>query len=116
MRIDSDPPGVQYENQCLFVRTLNITLKEDVWADIHSTLGSVHVDPRHVGDHFDSNRPHSSSPCTGSGSNLPPSSGAQYGTQRATGSTCGLRCTVTSDNNQEMFISGPPRSLVSLVH
>ena len=42
LRIDSDPPGVQFENQCLFVRTLNATLADDVWADIHSNLGSQH--------------------------------------------------------------------------
>jgi hypothetical protein len=36
LRMDSDPPDVQFENQCLFVRTLNVTLADDVWADIHS--------------------------------------------------------------------------------
>ena len=46
LRIDSDPPDVQFENQCLFVRTLNVTLADDVWADIHSSSDSNPVDPR----------------------------------------------------------------------
>ena len=108
LRIDSDPPDVRFENQCLFLRTLNVTLTDDVWADIHSTLGSVHVDPRHVRDQSVSNRPHSRSTCTDSGSNLSPSPGAQYGTQRATGD-------LASDNNPGMLISGPPGRLVGLV-
>ncbi|KAF8810222.1 hypothetical protein BYT27DRAFT_7253807 [Phlegmacium glaucopus] len=45
LRRDSDPPDIQFENQCLFVRTLNITLADDIWVDIHSSLDSVHVDP-----------------------------------------------------------------------
>ena len=36
LRINGDPPDVQFENQCLFVRTLNVTLADDVWADIRS--------------------------------------------------------------------------------
>ena len=116
LRIDSDPPDVQFENQCLFVRTLNATLADDVWADIHSTMGSVHVDPRHVRDHSVFSRPHSISPCTGSGSSLSPSPGAQYGTQRATGSIYELQNVgLASDNNPGIFISGPPGSLVGLV-
>ena len=114
LRIDSDPPDFQIENQCLFVRTLNIMLTDDVWADIHSTLGSVHVDPRHVGDHSASNHPRSSSP-TG-GSNPSTSPGVHYGTQRATTSNYGLEnVDLASDNNPGMFISGPPERLVSLI-
>ena len=119
LRIDSDPPGFQFENQCLFVRTLNLTLTDDIWTDIHSTLGSVHVNPRHVRNRSASNCPHSSSPSTGtsgSGSNLSPSPGAQYGTRRATGSIYGLgNIDLASDSNPGMFISGPPGRLVSLV-
>ena len=119
LRIDSDPPDVQFENQCLFVRTLNVTLTDDVWSDIHSTLDSVHVDLRHDGDQSAFNHPHSSSPHTGSGTNPPPSPGAQYGTQRVTGSRSsmyGLRnIDLASDNNPGMSISGPPGRLVSLV-
>jgi hypothetical protein len=115
LRTNSDPPDFQFENQCLFVRTLNITLTDDVWADIHTTLGSVHVDPRHVRDHTTSNHPQSSRP-TGGGSNLSPSSGVQYGTQRATSSNHGLEnVDFASDNNPGMFISGPPGRLVGLV-
>ena len=46
LRIDSDPPDVQFENQCLFVRTLNVTLGDDIWADIHSSSGYIPVDPQ----------------------------------------------------------------------
>ena len=102
LRIGSDPPDFQFENQCLFVRTLNITLSNDVWVDVHSTLGSVHVDSRHVGDHSASNRPQwtRSSPSTIGGSSLSPSPGAQYGTQRATGSIHGLgNVDLATDNN-----------------
>ena len=55
LRNGSDPPAsdFQFDNKCLFVRTLNIlvTLTDDAWVDIHSTLDSVHVDPRHDGGH-----------------------------------------------------------------
>ena len=118
LRINSDPPDFQFENQCLFVRTLNITLMDDVWVDIHSTLGSVHVDPRHDGDHSASNHPqaHLTNPSMDGGSNLSSSPGAQYGTQRATGSIYGLgNVDLLSDNNPGMFISGPPGRLVGLV-
>ena len=117
LRIESDPPDFQFENQCLFVRTLNITLTDDVWADIHSTLGSVHVDPRHVRDHSESasNHPQSSSP-TGGGSNLSTFPGVQYGTQRVTTSNYGLdNVNLASDNNPGMFISDPPGRLVGVV-
>ena len=116
LRIDSDPPDFRFENQCLFVRTVNITLEDDVWSAMQSTLGSVHVDPLHVRDLSASNRPPSSSPSTCGGSNLSPSPGAQYGTQRATGSIYGLENFVlASDNYPGMFISGPPGRLVGLV-
>ena len=52
LRFDSDPSDVKFENQCLFVRTLNLTLADDVWADIHSRSGLQY--PR-----ADSNRNHS---------------------------------------------------------
>ena len=47
LRIDSDPPDVQFENQCLFVRTLDVTLADDIWADIHSSF--PHSRRRQVG-------------------------------------------------------------------
>ena len=115
LRIDTDPPDFQFENQCLFVRTLNVTLTDDVWADIHSTLGSVHVDPRHDRDHSAFNHPHMSSSMDG-GSNLSPSPEGHYGTQRATGSIYGLgNVDLMSDNNPGMIISGPPGRLVGFV-
>ena len=116
LRNDTDPPDIQFENQCLFVRTLNVTLKDDVWADIHSTLGSVHVDPCRDRDHSASNHPHLSSPSMDGGSNLSPSPGAQYGTQRPIGSIYELGdVDLMSDNNPGMIISGPPGRLVGLV-
>ena len=116
LRTGSDPPDFQFENQCLFVRTLNITLADDVWVDIHSTLGSVRVDPRHVKDHSASGRTQSSSASTGGGSNLSPSPGGQYGTQRATGSNYGLgNVDLAAVNNRGIYISGPPGRLVGLV-
>ena len=116
LKIDSDPPDLLFENQCLFVRTLNVTLTDDVWIDLHSSLGSVHVDPRHVGNHSSSNRPQSSSPSMGGGSNLSTAPGAQYGRQGAAGSIYGLgNVDLASDNNPGMFFSGPPGRLVGLV-
>ena len=112
LRIDSDPPDIQFENQCLFVRTMIITLDDDEWTDIHSTLGSVHVDPHHVRDRSStSNRPQSSSPSVGGDSNLSPSPGVQYGTQRATGSG---NIDLMSVDNPGMSISGLPERLVGL--
>ena len=116
LRIDSDPPDFPFENQCLFVRTLNVTLMDDVWADIHSTLGSVHVDPRHDRDYSASSYPYLSSPSMDGGSNISPSPGAQYGTQRAIGSIYELEnIDPMSNNNPGMLISGPPGRLVGLV-
>jgi hypothetical protein len=37
LRIDGESQDVQFENQCLFVRTLNVTLADDIWADIHTS-------------------------------------------------------------------------------
>ena len=42
LRIDSDPPDVQFENQCLFVRALSVTLTDDIWADIHTLQFGSH--------------------------------------------------------------------------
>ena len=101
LRIDSDPPDVQFENQCLFVRTLNVTLADDVWADIHSSSGSLY--PR-VKNYSDSNRPHSNNP--GNGSNFSPSQGVQSGTQRR------LQCVdITSDESPPIFVSGSVESV-----
>ena len=94
LRIDSDPPDVKFENQCLFVRTLNVTLADDVWSDIHSSSGSQY--PRVP----DSNRPHSNNP--GNGSNFPHSQGAQSGTQRKLQGV-----NIMSDENPPVFVSDP---------
>ena len=108
LRIESNPPDVQFENQCLFVRTLNVTLADDVWADIHSSSGSQY--PR-VKNYSDSNRPRSNNP--GNGSNFSPSQGAQSGTQRTLQGV-----NITSGENPPIFVSGPVESvgLVSYRH
>ena len=113
LRIASDPPDVQFENQCLFVRTLNVTLADDVWADIDSSSGFVPVDPRNsqyprVKNYSNSNRPHPNNP--GNGSNFSPSQGAQFRTQRRLQGV-----DITSDGNSPIFVSGPVESIVSLV-
>ena len=119
LKRDGDPPDVHFENQCLFVRTLNITLQDDVWADIHSGLGSVHTRNSqypHVKGHSSPNHPHSSSPGTGSGSGFSPSPEAQYGTQRTKGSVFESQdVDVVSDNHPGIFISGPLESLVGSI-
>ena len=108
LRIDSDPPDVQFQNQCLFVRTLNTTLSDDIWADIH---GSVPVDHRNsqyprAKDYSVSNRPQSNNP--DNGSEFSPQ-GAQSGTQ-------GMLQDVDfmSDENQSIFVSGPDESIASV--
>ena len=113
LRIDSDPPDIQFENQCLFVRTLNIDLPGDVWADIQSSSGLIPVDPRnsqypHVKNYSDSSRPYSNNP--GNGSNSSPSQGAQFGSQR---SLQGVD--IMSDENPPILVSGPVESIVGLV-
>ena len=113
LRIASDPPDVQFENQCLFVRTLNATLADDVWADIHYGSDSVPVDPRtsrypRVKDYSYSNRPHSNN--SGNTSNLSPSQGAQSGTQRRLQGV-----DIMSDGNPPIFVTGPVDSIVGLV-
>ena len=70
LRIDSDPPDVRFENQCLFVRTLNVTLSDDAWADIHSSSDSQYPRAKNCSGSY---RPHSNNP--GNGSNFSPSRG-----------------------------------------
>ena len=98
LRIDSDPPDIQFENQCLFVRTLNVTLADDTWADIHSSSGSQY--PR-VKNFSDSNRLHSNNP--GNGSNFSTSQGAQSGTQR--------KLQGVNIENPPIFVSDPVESV-----
>ena len=115
-----DPSDVQFENQCLFVRTLNVTLEDNVWVNIHSGLGSVHIrntEYPHVKGYVDPNRPHASSPGTpgpgtGGGSSSP-SQGVQDGTQGIAGPVYGLQDAL--DDNPGMFISVPPQSIVGLI-
>ena len=111
LRIDSDPPDVRFENQCLFVRTLNATLADNIWADIHSSSGSISVDPRNgqyprVKDYSYSNRPHSNNP--DNGSNFSPPQGAQSGTQRRLQGV-----DLMSNENPPIFVSGPVESITS---
>ncbi|KAF8810220.1 TPR-like protein [Phlegmacium glaucopus] len=118
LRRDSDPPDIQFENQCLFMRTLNVTLADDVWVDIHSSLGSVHVDPRHswyphVKDYSGFNHPHSNNPGTSSGSSSLPSQEVQSGIQTTAGSLYGSQDVNVTNNNPAMFISGPLESLMT---
>jgi hypothetical protein len=113
LRSDSDHSDVQFENQCLFVRTLNATLADDVWADIHSTSGSIPVDPRkneypRVKNYFNSNRPHRNNP--DNGSNISPSQGAQSGTQRR---LQGVDIT-PDEENSPIFVSGPVESIANV--
>jgi hypothetical protein len=111
--IGCDPPDVQFENQCLFVRTWNVKLADDVWADIHFNSGSLSVDHQNsqypsVKNYSESNHPHSNNP--GNGSDSSPSQGAQSGTQRRLQGV-----DITSDENPSIFVSGPVESIVGLV-
>ena len=108
LKIDSDPSDVQFENQCLFVRTLNATLADDVWAEIHSNSGSITVDPRssqypRAKDYSNSNRTHWNN--LDNGSDFSFSRGAQSGTQRREGDV-----DVAPDEDPPIFISGPVES------
>ena len=112
LRIDSDPSDVQFENQCLFVRTFNATLADDVWADIHSTSGSIPVDARNsqyprVKNYSNSNRLHWNNP--DNGSDFTPPQGAQSGTQRRIEGV-----DIAPDENLPIFISGPVESIASV--
>ena len=111
LRINT-PSDVQFENQCLFVRTLNATLEDDVWADIHSTPCSIPVDSRNsqyprVKNYSDSNRLHGNNPDIGS--NFSSSQGAQSGTQRRIEGA-----DIAPDENPPIFVSGPVESIVSV--
>ena len=110
LRIDSDPSDAQFQNQCLFVRTLNATLADDVWADIHTT-GSITVDSRNsqypqAKNYFNSNRPHNPD----NGSDFSFSRGAQSGTQRREGDS-----DMAPDEDPPIFVSGPVESISSVV-
>ena len=115
LRRDDDPLDVQFENQCLFVRTLNATLPDSVWADINSNLGSVHVNSRSNRPHYysDSSRPHSNYSVNGKNPISLPPQGARYSENRSGYATPDVD--VASDDNPVMSISGPLGSLVRLV-
>ena len=103
--IDSDPSHIQFENQCLFVRTLNATLADDVWADIHSTSGTIPVDsqyPRAKNYFAHWNNPDN-------GSDFSPSQGAQSGTQ---GRLQDIH--IKPDVNPPIFVSGPVESIATV--
>ena len=104
--IDSDPSHIQFENQCLFVRTLNATLADDVWADIHSTSSTIPVDSQYPQaiNYSNSNRPHSDN-----GSDFSASQGAQSGTQRRLQDV-----DIKPDVNPPIFVSGPVESIATV--
>ena len=110
LRIDSDPPDVQFENQCLFVRTLTVTLADDVWADIHSSSDSNLVDPRNSQYPRVKNYSYINRPQADNGSNFSTSQGGQSGYQRRLQGV-----DRTSDKKSPIFVSGPVESIVSLV-
>ena len=41
----------RYENQCLFIRTLNVRLQDDIWDDLQADFGTT-VDDEDYGDQF----------------------------------------------------------------
>ncbi|KDR72401.1 hypothetical protein GALMADRAFT_270796 [Galerina marginata CBS 339.88] len=43
---DPSQEGVDYENQCLFVRTMNVTLQDGIWKQLAFDFGEVEVDDR----------------------------------------------------------------------
>ncbi|PPQ72785.1 hypothetical protein CVT26_003314 [Gymnopilus dilepis] len=43
-RQDPGDEPTEYENQCLFVRTLNVTLRQDIWKRLAVELGGVEID------------------------------------------------------------------------
>jgi hypothetical protein len=100
LRIDGDPLDVQFENQCLFVRTLNATLTDEFWAEIHSSLGSVPVDPRN--NQYPRDYPDN-------GVNFSSSQGAQSGTQRSL-----LGADITDENTPILSVSVPVENIASV--
>ena len=116
LKIGSDPPDVQFENQCLFVRTLNASLADDVWADLHSSSGSIPVDPRNtqyprvnLKEYSSSSCPHSNNSNNASNFSSPASQGAQSGTQRRLQGV-----NIISKENSPIFVSGPVESITSV--
>ena len=112
LRIDSDPPDVQFENQCLFVRTLNVTLADDVWAEIHSSSGCIPVDPRNsqyprAKNYSNANRPHWNYP--DNVSDFSPPQGTHTGTQRTL-----QGADITRGVNPPLFVSGPVEGIASV--
>ena len=94
------------------MRTLNATLADDVWADIHSSSGSILVDPRNsqyprVKDYSYYKRPHSNNP--DNDSNFSPPQGAQSGSQRRSQGVDFM-----SNENPPTFVSGPIESIDSV--
>lgn len=54
LRAGDQSETTEYENQCLFVRTLNVTLQEKVWKKLAIELGDVDIDDETTSDLTDS--------------------------------------------------------------
>lgn len=109
---DSSTPleDIVYDNQCLFVRTLNTTLRDDVWENLSAEIDSGLYDG-------DSGLDYDSS----TGNQQPPTSqgGGSGGTQRGNGSTSNNGSTVprthaADDKGPPLRFSYPDAAIASI--
>ena len=111
---DDSPSRDKYLNQCLFVRTLNVTLNDEGWESLNHRIG-VGCIPKSIAEH--ETGMHFRSP----GNRGAPSDGTQttspsadgYGTQRSMGYSSAMESTSPGITLNCLIISVPPTATVS---
>ena len=107
-------PGDKYLNQCLFVRTLNVTLNDGDWENLNQGIGigctpnSVAEDQTGMPFRSPGNR---GTPSDGTPTTSPAAGG--YGTQRSAGDSSSMEFTALGISSNHLAISLPPTSTVS---
>ena len=112
---DDSPTRDKYLNQCLFVRTLNVTLNDEDWENLNHGVG-IGYTPNSVGKH-ETGMPFRSpgnrgAPSDGTRMTSPAAGG--YGTQRSAGDSSAVGFTSLGINLSRLAIEVPPTATVSV--
>jgi len=101
LTIDDSTTGVKYLNQCIFVRTLNVTLNDDDWEKLN--IGCTPDFTTGHGDPLSDN------------TQLMTSTSGNFGIQRSAGESSALEFTSHDDNANSLIFSAHPTTTVSRV-
>ena len=112
---DDSPTGGNFLNQCLFVRTLNITLGDEDWELLNRGIG-VGVSPSSIAEHGTGTprSPTYQNPLSESnGTQMSSSTSGGFGTQRGAGNGSAVESTSLGMTANRLTISVPPTATVS---